>query len=414
LFRALDVNQVFWDSNGFLADFNKARQAGFNSLAAGHSFNPLFGLPNGCADLPVFNALFACGGIDRSLAPFGLYIPTFVNEIRQGQIGTLAGNYHAGEWDTGNNPGPSTSNPVNFFTNPWIMGGDLLKNSSMSTYHAATVEIRRRLRNGLYMQGNYAFSKVMTDYGPSTNFDQDRFLPYLDNARPRLERSRASFDYTHLFKANFTYELPIGKGHNLFGSPSKALGFLVNGWQTGSIFTWQSGPPYSIISGQGTFNRSGLRSSRNTAQATLSHNQISSDLGVFKQADGTVYLINPSLVSPNGTGAPASNGLTCVPAVSGGFCNPQPGQVGNLQLYAFSGPAYFNWDIEAEKRFDLTEKFQLYFRTEAFNILNHPTFAPPFDSNGNYLMNINNRNFGQSTALISSPRRLQMSLRLKF
>jgi hypothetical protein len=135
---------------------------------------------------------------------------------------------------------------------------------------------------------------------------------------------------------------------------------------------------------------------------------------VFKQADGTVYLINPSLVSPNGTGAPASNGLTCVPAVSGGFCNPQPGQVGNLQLYAFSGPAYFNWDVEAEKRFDLTEKFRLYFRTEAFNILNHPTFAPPFDSNGNYLMNINDRNFGQSTALISSPRRLQMSLRLKF
>ena len=49
----------------------------------------------------------------------------------------------------------------------------------------------------------------MTDYGPSNNNDQSRFLPFQDNARPYLERSRAPFDLTHAFKANFTYELPI-------------------------------------------------------------------------------------------------------------------------------------------------------------------------------------------------------------
>jgi hypothetical protein len=46
--------------------------------------------------------------------------------------------------------------------------------------------------------------------------------------------------------------------------------------------------------------------------------------------------------------------------------------------------------------------------------LNHPTFAPPVDTNGNASMDINSQQFGQSIATISNPRILQMSLTLKF
>jgi len=101
-----------------------------------------------------------------------------------------------------------------------------------------------------------------------------------------------------------------------------------------------------------------------------------------------VYIINPKLISQDGTGVglPA---LSCQPAVPGGFCNPQPGEVGNLQLHAFNGPAYFDWDVSAAKDFNLTERFKLTFRTEAFNVLNHPTF---FIGD----QNINNSNFGQA------------------
>ena len=149
------------------------------------------------------------------------------------------------------------------------------------------------------------------------------------------------------------------------------------------------------------------RSVNNTAVATLSHGQISNDLGVFVQGNGVVYGINPKLINPDGTAAPTSPQLSCVPSVAGGFCNPQPGEVGNLSLDAFSGPAYFDWDLAAAKDFNLTERFKLTFRTEAFNVLNHPVFFM-----GDQL--INSTTFGQSTSTISSPRILQMSLRLKF
>ena len=50
---------------------------------------------------------------------------------------------------------------------------------------------------------------MLTDYSGS----QTQFQPYQDNARPRLEWGRAQFNLTNAFKANFTYEVPIGKGH---------------------------------------------------------------------------------------------------------------------------------------------------------------------------------------------------------
>jgi hypothetical protein len=335
---------------------------------------------------------------------------TVNNYIYQGQIGQLIALYNANEYDTAPGLPPGPGNLINWFPNPYIMGGDLLKNTSFSTYNAGIVEIRRRFSRGLYFQANYTYSKVMTDFGGT----QSQFQPFQDNARPGLEKARAPFDFTHAFKANFTYELPIGKGHTMLSSGNKLLGLLVDGWQTGSIFTLQSGVPFSIVSQYATFNRGGSRSVNNTAVATLTHGQISGELGTFVQPNGVVDLINPGLINADGTGAPPTPQLSCAPSVPGGFCNPQPGQVGNLQLYAFTGPMYFDWDVSAGKDFNLTEKLKLTFRTEAFNVLNHPVFSPPLDANGVYGMNINGTTFGQSVATASAPRRLQFSLRLKF
>ena len=423
LFRAIDVNQLNYNApavctapvlpapcptDTFFQDFQAARAAGFASLAAGQGFNPLYNCPmqqTSSTCLPFFNFIY--GG--------ALGVPFINNYIQQGQIGQLIAVYHADEFDTGIGAYPGQANLVNWFPNPYIMGGDLLKNASFSNYNAGIVEVRRRFSKGLYFQANYTFSKVMTNYGPSNNIDQTRFNPLQDNARPFLERSRAPFDLTHAFKANFTYELPIGRGHHLFGSPNRAMGLLVNGWQTGSIFTWQSGSPFSIVSQYATFNRT-TRSHNNTAIATLTHQQISGDLGVFEQPNGVVYLINPKLISPDGTGAPSSPQLGgCTPAVTGGFCNPQPGEVGNLQQFAFNAPPYFVWNMTASKDFNVTEKVKLNFRTDAFNLTNHPVFAvqlDPVTSTANF--NINSTTFGQSTRTISAPRVLQMQLMLTF
>src|SRR6202040_92370 len=145
--------------------------------------------------------------------------------------------------------------PVALAPNQYLRAADLLGNYSSSSYNAGSVEIRRRFRSGLNFQGSYTFSKVFTDYSADTLIGVQRFFPYLDNAQPGLERARANFDLTHSFKANILYELPVGKGH-LWSPSSRLLTRLLSGWTAASIFTWQSGAPFSILSGEGTLNRS--------------------------------------------------------------------------------------------------------------------------------------------------------------
>jgi hypothetical protein len=293
-----------------------------------------------------------------------------------------------------------------------------LGNYSSSSYNAGSVEIRRRFRQGLNFQASYTFSKVFTDYSADTLSGVQRFYPYLDNAQPGLERARADFDITHAFKANFIYQLPIGRGHGW--SPSnRYLSQVVSGWTTSSIFTWQSGPPFSILSGEGTLNRTARSILSNTAYTTSTPQQIAGQLGNF-QSNGEVLLINPKFIGPNGLGAP-NDGLTCMPIVPGGFCNPQPGTVGNLPRNAFNGPAFFNWDLAILKAFPITESKELEFRAEMFNAPNHPTFAV---GDPNYAvsnpgaspsdMYINDPKFGVATSTASTPRIIQLGLRFMF
>jgi len=280
------------------------------------------------------------------------------------------------------------------------------------------VEIRRRFRQGLNFQGSYTFSKVFTDFSADTNGATSRFFPYLDNAQPGLERARANFDLSHAFKANFLYELPFGKG-NTWAPSNKILSQLVSGWTASSIFTWQSGAPFSILSGRGTLNRAFRSILTNTAQTASTPQQIAGQLGTY-QSNGEVLLINPKFVGSDGRGVP-DDSLTCTPIVAGGFCNPDPGTVGNLPRNAFNGPAFFNWDLGILKGFPITESKNLEFRVEMFNAPNRPTFAvgdstflvanPSASPSDMY---INDPKFGVATSTASTPRVIQMGLRFIF
>jgi hypothetical protein len=386
LIRGIDVNQVLINQNGFLTDFKKARSNCFLSLAAGQGCNINYTGAGG-VPLTVFPTLAADG-----LPGNG----TVQQLIEQGQVGTLADIYHIDGFE---------ATPGQFTPNDLIRGGDLLENYSSSKYEAGIVEIRRRFGNGLNIQASYAFSKTLDDSDGS----QNNFSPLLDNAQPGLEIGRANFDITHAFKANFIYELPFGKGHRL--APSNGIvNRLISAWTVSSVFTLQSGSPFSFFSGYGTVNRSG-RSGNETVDTSLTLDQIRNALSTSVNTSGSfageVLLINPTFVNANNGLGAGPDGLVCSPLVSGGFCNPQPGQVGNLERNAFNGPAYFNMDLAISKGIAITERVKLELKGQAFNVLNHPTFFVGDQ-------NINSNTFGQINSTQSSPRVVQIGASVNF
>jgi hypothetical protein len=392
LIRVLDINQVLYNTNGFLGDFQRAQNNAALSQAAGGGYDGTYNAAiAGSQPLPVFNLLSNASFSNANVQTY----------LRQGQVGELANYYQTNK----------LNGSLNFYRNTNILGANMVNNSGSSTYNSVQLEMRRRTRAGLQMQFNYTFSKDLSNMAGDSQFQLE---PLLDNNNPSLEKARSPFDVTHAFRANFYYELPFGAGKkwNLHGVANA----LAGGWALSGIWIYESGSPYSIVSGIGTLNRS----TRSTTTNTASINGTSGDQlknltsGVYMTGNGP-YFVDPSIINP-ADGRAAEFGSTFPGQI---FFNPAAGTVGNTQRRMFSGPWLWRFDTSVKKAFRYRERYQLDLHFDFFNFLNHPTFyIPPIagDYGSVTNFNINNATFGKITQTNPNinPRTIQMGAYFRF
>ncbi|PYX52530.1 MAG: hypothetical protein DMG79_00450 [Acidobacteria bacterium] len=69
---------------------------------------------------------------------------------------------------------------------------------------------------------------------------------------------------------------------------------------------------------------------------------------------------------------------------------------GNIPRNAFRGPHYFNTDISLLKNIPITEHVSLGLGANAYNVLNHPSFANP-------ISDISDGQFGQIRSTVEPP-----------
>jgi hypothetical protein len=372
-YRAFDFNQVVINQNGFLPDFLRAQKNGWLALAATGVFNPLY---SGPGSQPLTE-------ITRTM----VRDPNVLTYLQTGEVGEL-GNYLQTNKLNGS---------VNFYQNPNALGTDLLTNYSSSSYNSLQVEARHQMRSGLSFEANYTFSKVLSDADGDV---QSRLQHFLDINNPGIERSRANFDLTHMIKADGFYELPFGKGHRLRYRP---LDRVIGGWIFGSTMTWQSGAPFSILSGRGTLNRES-RSYYNGANTLLGGAQLASVVKFQMTGNGPMMIPQSAINSADGTGVNTDG----EPAFQGQvFFNPGAGTLGTLQRRMFDGPWTFNIDMRLKKTVNITENKKVELLMDAFNALNHPTFW-----SGD--QNINTTTFGVVSSMFFQPRIVQFGLHYTF
>jgi len=382
--RAVDYNQIVIRENGFLDDFNRARNNGFLAQQRNGVFDPRFNpaVP-GSQQLTVFPRLSG-GALTNS---------TVIGLIQTGAVAGLANLYQVNGF-----------NPLDysFYRNQYAQGLNVMGNASHATYNGLQIDFRRQTSSGIYFQANYTFSKVLSD---SVGEGIVRFEPYLDFDSPRLERSRTLNDLNHVFKANWVYDLPVGKGHRFDGGP---LSRLVSGWKTGGFLTWQSGTPFSVLSARDTLNRQG-RSGNNTANTTLNYSQLQEVLRLRMTGNGPM-LVPDSVVNPRDGRAVAPDGGQ--PFAGQIFFNPSPGGLGALQRRMFSGPQFFNLDLSLRKMTTIREGHSLELVVDAVNVLNHTSFFVGDQS-------VNSTQFGRLTTVFtqqpfSGRRVIQLGLTYRF
>ncbi|MEP7364951.1 MAG: TonB-dependent receptor [Acidobacteriota bacterium] len=378
MYRAFDYNQVMIKENGFLDDFKKAQNNGYLSLAAGRGFLPAYNpaVP-GSQPLPAFDRLEDGGSLTNA---------TVINNIRQGLAGEMANTYQI-----------SGYLGANFYRNPNALGANVMTNYSNSTYNSLQLELRRQVSSGLFFQGNYVYSKVLTDTLGDT---QTRFEPFLDIANGAIERARAPYDLTHQFKFNFVYDLPMGKGKML--AASGVLDKIIGGWSLSGFYLYQSGTPFSVLSGRGTLNRT-ARSAGNTAITTLDKAQLDDALA-FRMSGTGPYMVTSSALGTDGRAVQADG---AAPYSGQIFFQPGAGEIGSLQRRMFSGPSAWNMDMGLQKRTTITERVSLEIRAETYNTFNHPTFDLGDQT-------VTSTTFGKITGNLFGRRLIQFGAYLKF
>lgn len=363
LIRTYNLNEVNIFENGFLQEFIAAQNNLQIALAAGRAANfRNQGLP-GQVNLPIFTASF--GSPTSGL--FGN--ATFLNQLIQGQAGAAASLLGASAANVAfQNNRIAAGLPANLFTvNPSVYGAAAFieTNGSTSTYNSLQIELRRRLANGLLVQGSYVFSKALTDAFASSSVSQSEPTTIRNFGN---DKGASPFDLRHAFKLNYIYEIPVGPGKR-FLSGGGVLGKILEGWGTDGILRWQSGGVNLLTCGRATFN-----------QKESGCNLVGMDAKQFQDAirirkdpeaadRGTVFWLPEDIIENTlrafGLRPGTPQGRYIAPPTT-------PGQLGNRIF--FHGPSFFRADLSVLKKTRVTETVNVEFRAEFLNAFNHTNF----------------------------------------
>jgi hypothetical protein len=278
-------------------------------------------------------------------------------------------------------------------------GYQLFANDAYSHYHSLQTTLSRRWGRG-YFQAAYTWSRS-TD---ATSTGNTAFnSAYNDQSDINASRGLSDFDRPHRLSVSYVYDLPFF---------SKSTGFkraVLSGWSVSGVTVVQSGLPFSIFdSGAATaFLGAGstplLGASLASGAATsggYTHGDIHSRLNGYVDINNftTAPLLYPALCDSTQTDPSATpNSNYCVT----GF--------GDLGRNIYRGPYQQNWDFSLIKNFHLTERQNIRFTTDFFNIWNHANFSNPVSTDVE-----NPGSFGFITSTKGVPRLIQFSLRYSF
>lgn len=250
-----------------------------------------------------------------------------------------------------------------------------VSNIGHSTYNSLQAKLEKRMSRSLSFLATYTWSHAQDDsQDPLNNGTGYRNINIVPES---MEFTNSTMDVRQRFSFNAYYELPFGVGRAWI-THRGVLDTLLGGWSTNLTFVAQTGQPFSVTP-------------NNTAPAGAWNR--------YAYIDRDPYVSGGSPDTRNGV-----NAITCAPHTKSranwynpcAFGNPVPGNAaGGLtatskittlaqglpylggpsnQMY---GPGYNRVNMSLFKNFYIFHQQHLELRADAFNLLNHPTWANP-------------------------------------
>ena len=251
-------------------------------------------------------------------------------------------------------------------------------------YEALLLSIQHRFGHGFTLLSNYTDSVCVSD------FDFTGELGGSPNSQPfnrGADRGPCNFDVRHVFNTSMVATSTVQRNNPWISR-------LFSNWQLAPIIRAQSGRRFSVTTGTDN-SRTGLNNDRPVQ-------------------------VGPNAYATTSTCPLATTACVSFLAPSGVAFIPNPiGTFGNSGRNALQGPGALSVDLTLSRSFQMTERFRLEARAEAFNLINRANFDNPSG-------NLSSSQFGLITGTagapsgslllpsIGDPRILQFALKLHF
>lgn len=300
--------------------------------------------------------------------------------VQQGLLGTAANNVDR-NWYTKYAQGGVSD----FFMRPFPQFNQVIygTNDGRSYYDAMYARMVRSAGDLKYTL-NFTWSKNISVDNIST--DGNGFTQPLDNANLLLTKSLSGADHPFALTWTADYSIPWGHGKKYGGGIPRWLDTVAGGWDIGILGVWQSGNPFSILSGRVT--------GPSTATTTINYSGDRS-IGGVNTRNGGVYFFTADEAA----------------LLTSSASYPPAGSVGSSGLNTFRGPHFFDMDASLVKHFHVTEKITAAFRAEAYDLFNNVNFANPPAAN---LTITTPSTFGKISTDYNGARVMQLALRIDF
>ena len=280
-------------------------------------------------------------------------------------------------------------------------------NQGIGRYDSLQAKIDKQYSHGFYFLAGYTWAHCLDDaFGP---IGQSEAGGYRNPTALgfRYDYGNCTQDVRNRFTFSPQYDLPFGRGKH-FLNRGGIVDEAVGGWKASFIFQVQSGDPIFITSSN---------------QGSSYPEKISNPFGAGGVADLATQpnflcatktrtlsqWFNPcAFKNPPQAAAATDPSQNLIAASSAGLIPfGPPGRVG------VTGPGFNKLDMSLFKSFAIpVHESSLTFRTDVFNLLNHPSFGNPNSSlTGATGQAITSTRF---SGLIPSSRVIQLALRLAF
>ena len=256
-----------------------------------------------------------------------------------------------------------------------------------SSYNALQLTVKKRFEGGGTLLVAYTNAKLMSNTDTLTSWLEGGTSGGVgaiqDWNNLAGERSLSSQDVSQRLVVSYVLDLPFGKGKKFLNDMSGVTDKVVSGWGLDGVTTLQRGFPVKISDGIGN-SLTGLSLGTGTLRPDVVP-------GCDKNTSGSaVARINGWF------------NTTCFANHAGYGFGDESRVDATLRQQGVD-----NFDFAIFKKTNITERADVEFRTEFFNLFNHPQFGPPGGSLGS-------STFGLVTSTVNLPRLIQFGLKFSF